>query len=71
MKKVLLLAALLVLAGCKDYGRCLASHEEEYTYFVPILIGFSNNIPTYMYLPQQGIQTVCDQYEFPEGKPGT
>ena len=46
MKKVLLLAALLVLAGCKDYGRCLASHEEEYTYFVPILIGFSNNIPT-------------------------
>ncbi|WGD31669.1 hypothetical protein AncyloWKF20_07575 [Ancylobacter sp. WKF20] len=55
------LAALL--AGCKDYGRCLSSHDETVIVLMPMAVG---NMTTYYPMPVTN--TVCDQWEYPEGR---
>lgn len=70
MKRVVLLAAVaLLLAGCgRDYGACLKSHQEHYTWLLPLYIGSVNGAPMYTYLPMDGVQEACDLWEFPEGR---
>lgn len=60
MKKAIAAATCLIaLAGCKDYGRCLESH----IMLMPIttVVGKTTIISL---MPM----TVCDRYEFPEGR---
>lgn len=59
MKK-LLLCALVSLLGCKDYGRCLESHKETIVYYVQV---------GQVMIPVFNEDTICDRYEFPEGRP--
>jgi hypothetical protein len=42
---------------------CIKSHEEEYTYYVPVTTGFVNNVPIITQMPMEGIRTVCDEYQ--------
>lgn len=73
----LLLGTILIfflLIGCTDRGNCLKSHQQTYTWLQPIQIGsiYCGNgcsMPNYIYIPQEGIQTICDKWEFPKGKP--
>lgn len=72
MRILVILFAVLCLSGCTDYGKCLTEHEEKYDWVQQIWIGNIQvgnvSIPQYMYVPQTGIRTVCDQWEFPEGR---
>lgn len=80
MRKLLLLAPLLILAGCKDYGQCLASHDEHRDSYVSyeyapsgismsggIAMGGSGDFNLVMHPAEDW--TVCDQWEFPNGRP--
>lgn len=60
MRTLLITVALAsLLVGCKDYGRCLASHEE--TQLMTIIVG-KVAVPIFQTID------VCDRYEFPEGR---
>lgn len=59
MKTLYVLGALLALAGCKDYGKCLESHTTLMTNVV--LVGKTPIVTTHPVI-------VCDKHEFPEGK---
>lgn len=63
------LTLAVALAGCKDYGACLASHPERFQYVQMIPAGYINGAPNYIYLPAEGMREACDRWEFPEGKP--
>ncbi|MFZ5715770.1 MAG: hypothetical protein ACOY3N_23330 [Bradyrhizobium sp.] len=74
LTRIGVVAALLALGGCKDYGKCLASHVEPYTWMMPIQTGSVScgngcSMPIYVYVPIDDKRTVCDRWEFPEGKP--
>lgn len=74
-------AASLALTACgpaKDYGQCLASHDEDhppYTgyEYAPSGISMSGGIAmggsgSYRIVMHPGYtETVCDQWEYPEG----
>ncbi|WP_037500534.1 hypothetical protein [Sphingomonas jaspsi] len=64
-------AAGLTLAGCVDKGRCLQSHVEHSDEFVmlqPIIDGSGGTIFIPVTYPASDT-TVCDRWEFPEGRP--
>lgn len=62
----LVLLAILALSGCVDRGECLSSHSE--TVLIPQYIyGSNGEIQVMWYAPSE--QTVCDRWEFPDGRP--
>lgn len=60
MKKILLLCALVSVTSCKDYGECLQYHMQPIVTFVWV---DKVTVPIVSMVP------ICDQYEFPEGRP--
>lgn len=66
--------AAVVGWGCKpDRGRCLRSHDEKrhragWVQMVPIGVKPIHMIPV-RHPPREWTETVCDQWEFPNGKP--
>ena len=68
------LLSVFLLAGCKDYGVCLKSHQEKYQWTQNIQVGCalsSNGIclsPVNVPIIHDGVREVCDQWEFPEGR---
>jgi hypothetical protein len=74
MNRLIALALIaLSLAGCKDYGQCLTSHVEAYEWMMPLQVGSMScgngcSMPIYTYIPMTDHRTVCDRWEFPEGR---
>ncbi len=74
MRKLLILALALVpaAAGCVDRGACLSSHVEQnpgYTYVQnQTYDGGKTYYPTIVTIPPSE-DTVCDRWEFPDGRP--
>ncbi|QXV74641.1 hypothetical protein [Rhizobium phage RHEph21] len=67
MKKALLAIALAVmLASCTDRGDCLSSHTEDSGYMQYIYNG-DGTVLSFYWVPTTN--TVCDVWEFPEGRP--
>lgn len=67
LRKRVTVVVVLAVLGCAcqpDRGRCLKSRERDasYTEFIPV---GSVQVPIY----HKATQTVCDQWEFPNGKP--
>lgn len=56
----LLLILLAIIVSNVDRGQCLASHDEPLMQMVPI---------GQIMIPMFTTQTVCDRWEFPEGRP--
>jgi hypothetical protein len=60
----------LLLAGCGiDQGRCLQAHDEKYEATVMVAYiptGNGMGFPIYGTIP--AVRSVCDQWEFPEGR---
>ena len=63
----LAISAIALIAGCAtpDRGQCLASHEELRP-GPPIVMPSGLVVPSGNYSKVQ----VCDQWEFPNGRPG-
>ena len=73
MKTVMLasIALLASLTGCTDRGDCIASHKELLTYQQPICFSYDKNgMCTFtIYQSHNDIVDICDQWQYPDGKP--
>ncbi len=62
---ICVLILLLILSACStDRGRCLRSHTETHIRTNPVFTGGTVTMET---VPET--ITVCDQWEYPDGKP--
>lgn len=67
MKKALIAVALLVaLSSCVDRGDCLASHDVDSSY-MQYIYNPNGTIASFYWVPST--TTVCDRWEFPDGRP--
>lgn len=72
MKTIIFTLAMCAASfGCTDRGKCLAQHSERVWFQpAPIVIPQGNSQPP-MVINQVGFwtdETVCDKWEFPNGK---
>jgi hypothetical protein len=73
MKLLFALVAALALSACKDRGACMQSHYQTSGYFQPQYMTLCNGSSCTQQLLGMDWQdtsgNVCDQWQYPNGKP--
>jgi len=70
MNRALAMLVALVLSGCVDHGQCLRAGVQTVSTPNYIYIPQANGTMTMLYAGQfETQQMVCEQWEFPEGRP--